>query len=76
MTRQAIIEKTIQAINQLPEDKALEIFDFANFIMKKYEEKRINEGLQQLASKSAAFEFLHDEEEIYTLNDLKERYRG
>lgn len=76
MTRQAIIDKTIQAINQLPEDKALEIFNFADFIMKKYEERRINEGLQQLASQSATFDFLHDEEKIYTLNDLKEQYRG
>ncbi|MFY7664828.1 hypothetical protein [Flavobacterium sp.] len=44
--------------------------------MKKYEERRINEGLQQLASQSATFDFLHDEEKIYTLNDLKEQYRG
>jgi hypothetical protein len=76
MTRQAIIEKTIQAINQLPEDKALEIFDFADFIMKKYEEQCITDGLQQLASKSNVFDFLHNEDDLYTLNDLKEQYRG
>ncbi len=76
MTRQAIIEKTIQAINQLPEDKALEIFDFADFIMKKYEEQCITDGLLQLASKSNVFDFLHNEDDLYTLNDLKEQYRG
>jgi len=33
MTRQAIIERTIQASNQLPEDKAEEISDFADFVI-------------------------------------------
>lgn len=35
MTRQAIIERTIKAINQLPEDKEEEISDFADFVIKK-----------------------------------------
>ena len=35
MTRQAIIDKTIQMINQLPDDKVIEIVDFAEFIIKK-----------------------------------------
>jgi hypothetical protein len=33
MTRQAIIEKTLKAINQLPVNKAEEISDFAEFII-------------------------------------------
>jgi hypothetical protein len=32
MTRQIIIERTLKAINQLPEDKAEEISDFADFV--------------------------------------------
>ena len=32
MIRQAIVEKTIKAINQLPEDKAEEISHFAAFV--------------------------------------------
>lgn len=35
MTRQVIIDKIIQMINQLPDDKVIEIVDFAEFIIKK-----------------------------------------
>jgi len=76
MTRQAIIERTIKAINQLPEDKAEEISDFADFVIKKFEDNRITQSIQQLASKSNAFDFLNDEEDLYSSNDLKEKYNG
>jgi hypothetical protein len=76
MTRQAIIERTIKAINQLPEDKAEEICDFADFVIKKFEENRLSESIQMLASKSQAFDFLNDEEDIYSTNDIKEKYNG
>ncbi len=76
MTRQAIIERTIKAINQLPEDKAEEISDFADFVIKKFEDNRITQSIQQLASKSNAFDFLNDEEDLYSSNELKEKYNG
>ena len=74
MTRQAIIERTVQAINQLPQDKATEISDFADFVIKKYEEQSLTENIQKLVSDSKSFDFLRDEEELYSLTDLKERY--
>lgn len=76
MTRQAIIERTIKVMNQLPEDKAEEISDFADFVIKKFEDNRITESIQQLASKSHAFDFLIDEEDLYSSNDIKEKYNG
>ncbi|WP_304062768.1 DUF2281 domain-containing protein [Pedobacter glucosidilyticus] len=76
MTRQAIIDKTIQAINQLPEDKAEEISLFADFLMKRYEENIVNQGIQQLAQKGKAFQFLEEEEDLYSLEDLKVKYNG
>ena len=76
MTRQAIIERTIKAINQLPEDKAEEISDFADFVIKRFEEHRLTEGIRQLASKSRTFDFLNTEEDLYTEADLKEIYNG
>lgn len=76
MTRQAIIERTIQVINQLPEDKAEEISDFADFLIKRYEEHRLNAGIQQLTSNSQAFDFLNEEEDLYSESDLKEVYNG
>jgi hypothetical protein len=76
MTRQAIIDRTIKVLNQLPEDKAEEISDFADFVMKRHEEYQLNQGVQQLASTSKSFNFLNDEEELYTVADVKEPYNG
>lgn len=76
MNRQSIIERTINAINRLPEYKAEEISDFADFVMKRYEEDQLAKGIQSLVAEGNAFEFLNKEEEIYTLNDLKEVYHG
>lgn len=76
MTRQAIIEKTIKAINQLPEDKAAQISQFADYIIKCYEEQKLAAGIQQLTSNSQAFDFLNNEEDIYSEADLKEVYNG
>ena len=76
MTRQAIIAKTVKAINQLPADKAEEISDFAEFVIKRYEEYLLNRGMQQLTSQSQAFDFLDEDEELYSRADLKEIYNG
>ncbi|MFN3301334.1 MAG: hypothetical protein ACK41Z_14200, partial [Sediminibacterium sp.] len=61
MTKQIIIERTLKAINQLPEDKAEEISDFADFVFKKYEEQELSKGIQKLASDSNALDFLETE---------------
>lgn len=76
MTRQIIIERTLKAINELPTDRAQEIYDFADFIFKRYEEHQLIQGIQKLTSESEAFEFLNNEEELYSLSDLKEVYNG
>jgi uncharacterized membrane-anchored protein YjiN (DUF445 family) len=74
MKRQNIVERTLKAINQLPEDKAVEISDFADFVLKRYEEQELVKGIQKMASESQAFDILNNEEEIYSLADLKEVY--
>jgi hypothetical protein len=76
MTRKAIIKQTIKAINRLPEDKAQEISDFADFIARRYEEHLLTQGIQNLTVESDAFDFLSDEENLYTVSDLKEVYNG
>jgi Cu/Ag efflux pump CusA len=76
MTRQAIIERTVKVINQLPEDKAQEISDFADFVGKRYEEHLLTKSIQKLTSDSQAFSFLNNEEDLYTIADLKEVYNG
>ena len=71
MTRQIIIERTIKAINQLPEEKAEEISDFADFIIRRYEEHLLIQDIQHVTSKSQTFSFLHDEEDLYSIKDIK-----
>jgi hypothetical protein len=75
MIREAIIERTIQIINQLPEDKVLEIADFADFIIKKYEEQLLTDNIQKVVVESETFNFLNEEDSIYSVSDLKERYQ-
>lgn len=74
MTHQRIIEKTVNIINQLPEEKAEEISDFADFIISKYEEKILQKDIQKLVLEGDAFSFLKEEEDLYHLEDLKEVY--
>lgn len=76
MTRQAIIEKTLKAISLLPENKAEEISDFADFVIKKYEDQKLTDAIQQIITDSKTFAFLESEEELYTVADLKEVYNG
>lgn len=75
MTREAIIQRTVNVINQLPQEKATEISDFADFVIKKYEDQVLTDSIQKLTSESKVFAFLNDEEDLYTLTDLKERYK-
>lgn len=74
MTREAIIERTIITMNRLPDEKMLEISDFADFIIKRYKEILLTDEIQKLATYSKSFDFLNDEEEIYSVEDLKEKF--
>lgn len=67
MTRQNIIERTLKVINQLPEDKAIEISDFADFIFNRYKEYELTKGIQKMVSESHTFDFLNTEEDLIPL---------
>jgi hypothetical protein len=73
MNRQILIDKTLNKIRQLPDAKIKEINDFADFLLSRIDDKIIQEGILKLTSESKAFEFLKDEDDLYTLNDLKEK---
>jgi hypothetical protein len=44
-------------------------------VLKKHEEEQIKKGIQTLISTPKSFEYLQNEEEIYTLNDIKVKYK-
>jgi hypothetical protein len=41
----------------------------------KIDDKIISEGIKNIASTSKSYEFLHNEEELYRVSDIKEKYK-
>jgi hypothetical protein len=75
MDRQIVIEKTLKYLNLLPENKAEEVLDYIEYLFNKNEDSFLTKGISQLAAQSKSFDFLNEEEDIYTLDDVKERYQ-
>jgi len=71
MTKEALVQKTLQALSQLPTDKVKEISDFAEFLLKQLDDQILKKGMTELVSNSDSFDFLKEEEELYSINDLK-----
>ncbi len=75
MNKKVLLDATIKKMKQLPEDKIREVSDFVEFLLQRREEHVLTEGIKQISSESKSFKFLQEEEDIYTVNDLKERYK-
>ena len=75
MNREILIKETLNKIQQLPDLKIQEINDFAEFLLSKIDDKILVEGIQKLASDSKSFEYLINEEDLYSVNDIKEKYK-
>ena len=74
MSKKEIIEKIIIAINQLPQEKAEEISNFTDNIYNQYEDELLRAGMVVLTDESNSFEFIKNEDDVYTLADVKEIY--
>lgn len=75
MNRQALIENTLKKLKRLPDSRIKEVSDFADFLLSKIDEQMIQEGIQQIVSDSDTFDFVLEDEEIYSVKDLKEKYK-
>ena len=75
MDRSVLIKNTLKKIKLLPDIKIQEINDLADFLLSKTENKILQEGLQNIASDSKSFDFLIEEENLYSVNDIKEKYK-
>jgi len=75
MNRSALIKETIDKIHQLPNVKIQEINDFAEFLLSKIDDKILLEGIQKLTTDSKSFKYLKNEEDLFSVNDLKEKYK-
>ena len=75
MSRQELIESTLNKIKQLPDYKIKEVEDFAGYLLSRIDDDMIRKAAQKLSSDSKTFEFLEDDEDLYTVNDVKEKYK-
>ena len=65
MTKETLIQRTLNALSKLPMEKANEVADFAEYILKKYDEEVIQKGIEKLVENSQAYDFLKDDENLY-----------
>lgn len=75
MDRNILIKETVNKIQMLPDAKIQEINDFAEFLLRKIDDSILLEGIQKLTSDSKSFEYLKNEEDLYSVNDVKEKYK-
>ncbi len=75
MDRQYLINNTIEIIKQLPDVKIQEINDYAEFLLSRLDDRIISDGIAEIISESGSFDFLEEDENIYTVKDLKVRYK-
>ncbi|MCW9709116.1 hypothetical protein [Fodinibius salsisoli] len=71
MKRDQVLKNTIEKLHQLDDVELKEAKDFVDFLLSKVAERGLVDEIQQQAEKGKSFDFLHDEEELYTLEDLK-----
>lgn len=76
MSKQELIEKTLAALQKLPANKVAEVSHFADFILQRNEDMQITGVIAQLSKQLKSYEFLNEEEDLYTLNDVKAPYNA
>ncbi len=74
MDRQSLINRTIGTLEKLPQEKLNEIADFADFVLKKYEDQILQKGIDKIVAESDSFAFLNEEEDLYDESDLKVKF--
>lgn len=75
MSKEELINKAILTLQKFPPEKISEVNDFAEYIFQKFEEYLLQKGLQQITTDANAFQFLAEDEAIYSIKDLKEKYK-
>jgi hypothetical protein len=75
MSREDLIKDTVEKLRQLSDSRIQEVSDYVSFLASKIDDKIICEGVKTLASTSKSYEFLQNEEELYQVSDIKEKYQ-
>jgi len=76
MNRTKLLEDTINYLKIMPEDKISEVYDFVEYLYLKHESYILKKGIQKLESETESFKFLSNEQDIYSVADIKEKYNA
>lgn len=75
MNKEILLKNTIANMQLLPDTKIQEVNDFVEFLLNKQANALLIEEIQYVTSHSKAFDFLQDEPDLYSIDDLKNRYK-
>ena len=73
MTRETLIRNTMNSLSRLPKERLSEVSDFVDFILAKETEENLQKGIEKLSEESGSLNFLFDEEELYSMSDIKKK---
>ena len=76
MSKDEIINETLEILHKLPEQKANEVRLILTKYYEKMDEDIFERGFEKLVNESESYDFLNEEEEVYTVNDVIEKYNA
>jgi len=74
MEREVLMRKAVHNIGQLPTIRVQEVNNLIEYLLHKTENDVITEGLQQMSFSGHVYDFLNNEPDIYSVNDLKVKF--
>lgn len=74
MNKEELLENVLEHCRKLPESQIAQLLDYAEFLAQKNENAALLKEISSLVEQSSSFDFLNEEPEIYTVNDVKVKY--
>ncbi|MDI1317991.1 hypothetical protein [Flavobacterium sp.] len=75
MSREELLKVTIENLNHLSDKDLEEVSEYVSNLSAKMDDNILNEGIKCIVSNSKSYEFLQDDEELYKVSDIKEKYK-
>jgi hypothetical protein len=72
MKKKEMLKDTIDKLRLLDETNLQEANDFVEFLLHKVSDEELSQEIQKQAQEGKSFKFLNEEEELYSIEDLKE----
>ena len=72
MEKANLIQDTIDILDKMSDEKTLEVKDYASYLLKKYKENMLQNGLIELANQSQSYKFLSQKTQKVTERNLND----